>query len=138
WGGRAAGRGEREKCCGAFVRGGDRNSPADKIKEALKRLLDRRFVVVKPRPTATTAAAYWASLGLPPETAETNLQKCRVRIQAIDVAGTAELDAALRERGVRVGNRSGKLTVTFVGDYLDMRLVELNRQRSSSCTPWLL
>ena len=33
------------------------------------------------------AAAYWASLGLPPEDAEKNLQKCRVRIQSIDVQG---------------------------------------------------
>ena len=48
--------------------------------------------------------AYWASLGLPPEIAEKNLQKCRVRIQAIDVQGATELGAALSELGVRVVN----------------------------------
>jgi oxazoline/thiazoline synthase len=112
--------------------------PPDKIQEALKRLVDRRFVVAKPRSPADTAAAYWASLGLPPETAETNLKKCRVRIQSIDVQGAAELEAALRELGVRVVQRSADLTVTLVNDYLEGQLAELNRQHLSDHTPWLL
>src|SRR4051812_34858112 len=87
----------------------ERDFPADKIQEALKRLFDRRFVTAKSRSAPTTAAAYWASLGLPPETAETNLQDCRVRIQAVDVEGAAELDAALRELGVRMVNRAADL-----------------------------
>ena len=84
------------------------------------------------------AAAYWASLGLPPETAEKNLQKCRVRIQSIDVQGAKELGAALSELGVRVVKRSADLTVTLVNDYLEARLAELNRQHLSDRTPWLL
>ncbi len=67
-------------------------------------------------------AAYWASLGLSPETAERNLQKCRVRIQSIDVQGATELDAALRGLGVRIVKRSPDLTVTLVSDYLEPRL----------------
>ena len=47
----------------------------------------------------THAAAYWASLGLPPEDAKRNLQKCRVRIQSIDVQGATELGAALEQAG---------------------------------------
>ena len=77
------------------------------------------------------AAAYWASLGLSPETAEKNLQKCRVRIQSIDVQGATELGAALSELGVRVVKRSPDLTVTLVNDYLEGRLAELNRQHLS-------
>src|SRR5437868_9257709 len=38
--------------------------PADKINEALKRLLDRRFIVAKAHSSRDTVAAYWASLGL--------------------------------------------------------------------------
>ena len=53
--------------------------PPDKIHEALQRLRDRRFVVLKSRSSSGAAAAYWASLGLSPETAETNLRKLRVR-----------------------------------------------------------
>ena len=83
-------------------------------------------------------AAYWASLGLPPETAEKNLQKCRVRIQSIDVQGATELGAALSGLGVRVVKRSADLTVTLVNDYLEGRLAELNRQHLSDRTPWLL
>src|SRR5881396_1498895 len=73
----------------------EKKFPSDKIDEALKRLLDRRFVVSTARSSLNTAAAYWASLGLSPEEAEKNLQKCPVRIQSIDVRGAAELTAAL-------------------------------------------
>ncbi|MFL6833983.1 MAG: TOMM precursor leader peptide-binding protein, partial [Xanthobacteraceae bacterium] len=130
--------GEGTKSLQTLTRELERDFPADKIQEALKRLLDRRFVIAKPRSAATAAAAYWASLGLPSETAEANLQNCRVRLQAIDVEGAAELDAALREFGVRVVNRSADLTVALVSDYLDGRLAELNRQHLSDRTPWLL
>jgi oxazoline/thiazoline synthase len=121
--------------------------PSDKIQEALKRLVDRRYIVTTPRPRSATrsraiadeAAAYWASLGLPPEMAQQNLQKCRVRIQSIDVQGAKELAGALGALGVHVV-KTGKadLTVTLVNDYLERKLAELNRQHLSDRTPWLL
>ena len=83
-------------------------------------------------------AAYWASLGLPLETAEKNLEQCRIRVQAIDVQGEAELSAALSELGVRVVKRSPDLTVTLVSDYLDEPLAELNKRHLSDGTPWIL
>jgi len=58
-----AGRSFRE-----LVRELEQNFPSDKIHEALKRLVDRRFVVPTPRSSVGAAAAYWASLGLLPET----------------------------------------------------------------------
>src|SRR5229473_2396754 len=112
--------------------------PSDKINEALKRLLERRYVVSLSNSSANTVAGYWSSLGLPPGMAEKNLGNCRVRIQSIDVQGAAELDAALRELGVRVVKSSPDLTVTLVNDYLERQLAELNRQRVSDKTPWLL
>jgi oxazoline/thiazoline synthase len=130
--------GEGGKSFRQLVRELKQKFPSDKIHEALKRLLDRRFVVAKPRSSADTVAAYWASLGLSPEDAEKNLKKCRVRIHAIDVRGAAELEAALRGLGVRVVKRSADLTVTLVSDYLDGRLAELNRLHLSDRTPWLL
>src|ERR1700728_5046633 len=121
--------------------------PSDKIQEALKRLVDRRYIVTTPRPRSATrsrssadeAAAYWASLGLPPEMAQQNLQKCRVRIQSIDVQGAKELAGALGALGVHVV-KTGKadLTVTLANDYLERKLAELNRQHLSDRTPWLL
>jgi bacteriocin biosynthesis cyclodehydratase domain-containing protein len=115
-----------------------RSFPADKIEEALKRLMERRYIV----PASPTAPApvdgYWASLGLPPGVAEQNLANCRVRVEAIDVQGAAEISAALGALGVQVVKRSGDLTVTLVNDYLDRRLAELNRQRVADGTPWLL
>jgi len=112
--------------------------PNDKIHEALKRLFDRRYILPASRSSAGAVAAYWASLGLSPETAERNLQRCRVRIQAIDVQGATELAVALRGLGVRVVKRSPDLTVTVVSDYLERRLAELNRRHLSDRTPWLL
>src|ERR1700738_2307249 len=76
--------------------------PSAKIDEALKRLLDRRFLVPAARSSGSHAAAYWASLGLSPEAAEKSLQSCRVRVQSLDVQGATELGAALKALGVHV------------------------------------
>src|SRR5580704_7981993 len=112
--------------------------PPDKIGEALGRLDDRGYIAPKKRPSVGTAAAYWASLGLPPEAAEKNLKQCRVRIQAIDVHGAKELGAALTKLGVRIVKGTADLTIVLVNDYLETRLIELNQQHLSNRTPWLL
>ncbi len=116
----------------------ERDFPFDKIQEALKRLVDRRYVVSKLESSTSVTAAYWASLGLPPGVAEKNLQKCRVRMQLIDAKGAKELATALNKLGVRVVTRSADLTVTLVNDYLEGQLTKLNRQHLSDHTPWLL
>ncbi len=121
-----------------LVRELEQDFPADQIDEALKRLIDRRYILPASRSSNGVAAAYWTSLGLSPETAARNLQNCRVRIQSIDVQGATELAAALSGLGVRVVKRSPDLTVTLVNDYLDARLAELNRQHLSDHTSWVL
>jgi bacteriocin biosynthesis cyclodehydratase domain-containing protein len=130
--------GKNGRSLGELVGQLEQDFPSDKINEALKRLLERRYVVSLSSSPANTVAGYWSSLGLPPEIAEKNLANCRVRIQSIDVRGAAELGAALRELGVRVVKSSPDLTVTLVNDYLERQLAELNRQRVSDKTPWLL
>jgi ribosomal protein S12 methylthiotransferase accessory factor len=122
----------------ALVRDLAQDFPSDKIHEALNRLVDRRYVLPASSSSNGAVAAYWASLGLSPETAKHNLQKCRVRIQSIDVQGETELGAALSGLGVRVVKRSPDLTVTLVNDYLEVRVAELNRQHLSDRTPWVL
>jgi oxazoline/thiazoline synthase len=112
--------------------------PSDKVEEALKRLIERRYIVPASDSSAGALAGYWASLGLPPGIAEQNLRNCRVRVEAIDVKGATEFAAALSEFGVRVVKRSPDLTVTLVNDYLEPRLAEMNRQRVSDKTPWLI
>ena len=121
-----------------LVRELERDFPADKIREALKRLVDRRYVVPASASATGPIAAYWASLGLSPEIAQQNLAKWRVQISSLDVQGAAELAAALTKLGVRVVKRSPNLTVTLVGDYLDARLEGLNRQHLAKRTPWML
>jgi len=116
----------------------EKDFPADKIQEALKRLRDRRFIVPRGRAPLSTTDAYWASLGLPLETAKENLQKVRVHIQAIDAQGAAELGAALSDLGVRVVKRPGDLTIALVTDYLEERLADLNRQHLADQKPWVL
>jgi bacteriocin biosynthesis cyclodehydratase domain-containing protein len=112
--------------------------PTDKIEEALKRLVERRYLIPASRTSVGAVAGYWASLGLPPGTAEKNLGNCRVSIQSIDVEGAPELSSALAELGVRVVKRAPNLTITLVNDYLERRLADLNRQRLSDRAPWLL
>jgi oxazoline/thiazoline synthase len=123
---------------GQIVRELTKKYPADKINEALNRLIERRYVVLKGRSSASAAATYWASLGLAPDAAEKNLRKCRVRLESIDVTGAKELGAALSKLGVRVVKGAADLTVTLVNDYLEDRLLKLNRKHLSEGTSWLL
>ncbi|HEV7448214.1 MAG TPA: TOMM precursor leader peptide-binding protein, partial [Steroidobacteraceae bacterium] len=116
----------------------ERDFPSDKIKQALQRLIERRYVVAASGSATSAVAGYWASLGLPPELAEKNLGNCRVRVQSIEVQGASELEAALSDLGVRVVKRSPDLTVMLVNDYLERRLGELNLQHVSDGTPWML
>jgi len=116
----------------------EQHFPADKVEEALKRLIERGYIVPASRASAGAVAGYWASLGLPPGIAEQNLKNCRVRVESIDVEGDAKLATAMSGLGVNVVKRSPDLTVTLVNDYLERRLAELNRQRVSDRTPWLL
>ena len=110
--------------------------PPDEIEQALKRLMERSYIV--PASPRVAADGYWASLGLPPGMAEQNLANCRVRVEAIDVKGAAEFGAALSELGVRVVKSSPDLTVTLVNDYLERQLAELNAQRVASRSRWLI
>jgi bacteriocin biosynthesis cyclodehydratase domain-containing protein len=130
--------GQSGKSLGRLVGDLERKFPSDQINEALKRLGDRRYIVPAAPVADGTVAGYWASLGLPSEVAESNLQNCRVRIEAIDVKGATELGAALGKLGVRVVKSSPDLTITLVNDYLERQLAELNRKRVADKTPWLL
>ena len=111
--------------------------PADKIDEAISRLLDRRYAV-REGLIDDTAAGYWTSLGLAEETAAQNLANTSVQIEAMGAAGETELAAALRKFGVRVVDHPADLTVVLVDDYLDGRLAEFNRQRLAQRQEWLL
>jgi len=130
--------GKTGKSLGRLVGELERKFPSDQINEALKRLGDRRYIVPASPAADGTVAGYWASLGLPSEVAESNLRNCRVRVEAIDVKGATELGAALGELGVRIVKGSPDLTITLVSDYLERQLAQLNRQRVSDKTPWLL
>ena len=61
--------------------------PADQVDEAIKRLIERRYVVTASKSFAAPVAGYWASLGLPPQAASEALKTCRVRVEAFDVEG---------------------------------------------------
>src|SRR3984885_9515638 len=100
--------------------------PPEKVEEALKRLIERQYVVEASATSNSVQAGYWASLGLPPGMAEQNLADCRVRVEAVDVQGAKEFTKALTELGVRVvaGRGAADLTITLVNDYLERRLAE--------------
>ena len=130
--------GERGKSARQLVAELGKKFPADQVEETIKRMLERRYLVISSPGFTAAVAGYWASLGLPPDVAADALKKCRVRIEAIEVDGAKELTTALRERGVRVVNGAADFTVTLVSDYLERRLAELNKERVTNRTPWLL
>jgi ribosomal protein S12 methylthiotransferase accessory factor len=130
--------GERGRSARQLVAELSKTFPADQVEEALKRLIERRYVVTASQGFAAPVAGYWASLGLPPEAAAAALKTCRVRVEAIDVEGAKDLTAALRDLGVTITSRAPDLTVTLVNDYLEPRLAELNKQRVADKTPWIL
>jgi ribosomal protein S12 methylthiotransferase accessory factor len=126
------------KSFGQIVREQTKKFPADVVDQAIKWLIERRYIVPKRQTAADAAAGYWATLGIPLEMAAKNLQKCKVRVQSVDAKGAKQLGAALRKLGVRVVDRSATLTVVLVDDYLEGKLEPLNRQHLSDRTPWLL
>jgi bacteriocin biosynthesis cyclodehydratase domain-containing protein len=126
------------KSFGQIVRELTKKFPADVIDQAIKRLIDRRYIVPKRQTAVDAAAGYWATLGIPLEMAANNLRKCKVRVQSVDAKGAKQLGAALRKLGVRVVDRSADLTVVLVNDYLEGQLESLNRQHLSDRKPWLL
>jgi oxazoline/thiazoline synthase len=126
------------KSFGQIVREQTKRFPADVVDQAIKWLIDRRYIVPKRQTAIDAAAGYWATLGIPLEMAAKNLQKCKVRVQSVDAKGAKQLGAALRKLGVRVVDRSADLTVVLVDDYLEGKLEPLNRQHLSERTPWLL
>ena len=126
------------KSFGQIVREQTKKFPADVVDQAIKWLIDRRYIVPKRQTAVDAAAGYWATLGIPLEMAAKNLQKCKVRIQSVDAKGAKQLGAALHKLGVRVVDRSADLTVVLVDDYLEGQLEPLNRQHLSDRTPWLL
>ncbi len=135
----AAAIGRNGKALPEIIRQLSKRFPTDKIEEAIRRLLERRYAVTGVTHAFPAAVAgYWASLGLPPEVAEQNLRACPVRVESMDVNGARQLAAALSKLGAQITTRSPKLTITLVNDYLDRRLAEMNRQRVADKTPWLL
>jgi ribosomal protein S12 methylthiotransferase accessory factor len=131
--------GKHGKARPEIIRQLSKSFPADKIEEAIKRLLDRRYVVARTSQTFDGAiGGFWASIGLSLEVAEQNLRGCPVQVESIDVKGAKELTAALSKLGVQIAKRSPKLTITLVNDYLDRRLAQLNQERVAGKTVWLL
>src|SRR5258708_12475023 len=126
------------KSFGQIVRALTKRFPADTVDQAIKRLIDRRYIVPKRQNSGDAAAGYWATLGIPLEMAEKSLRKCRLRVQSVDAKGAKQLGAALRKLGVRVVDPSAALTVVLANDHLEGQLEQLNRRHLSDRTPWLL
>ena len=74
-----------------LVRELDRHFPSDNVDEALKRLVERGYLVPTSPSSGSAVAAYWASLSLPPEFSEDNFKRTSVRIQSIDFQSAEKL-----------------------------------------------
>lgn len=112
--------------------------PSDKINEAIKRLIDRCYVVRATQVSSGIVAAIGRCSACCP----------RSRRRTLKIAACAFIRSTCRAGpnwvrrcesfGVRVVKNSPDLTVTLVNDYLERQLAELNLQRVSDKTRWLL
>src|SRR3984885_13591184 len=59
---------------GQLVRELGKKYPTDTIYEALKRLVERHYIVLKSSSFPAAAGSYWSSLGLPPAKVKENFQ----------------------------------------------------------------
>ena len=110
--------GKNGKPAPEIVRQLSKSFPPDNIEEAIKRLLERRYVVAGTSHAFDGAVAgYWASLGLPLEVAEQNLRNCPVRVESIDVKGAKEL-----ARGLEQTRRSDRQAFAQAHDHAGERL----------------
>ena len=131
--------GKNGKSAPEIVRQLSKSFPPDNIEEAIKRLLERRYVVTGTSHAFDGAVAgYWASLGLPPEIAEQNLRNCPVQVESIDVKGAREL-----ERGLEQTRRSDRQAFAQAHDHAGERLSRPaagrdERERVADKTAWLL
>src|ERR1700689_945914 len=57
------------KSFGQIVRDLTKKFPADVVDQAIKRLIDRRYIVPKRQTAVDAASGYWATLGIPLEMA---------------------------------------------------------------------
>src|ERR1700744_2364591 len=71
--------------------------PPEQVTEALKRMMERQYIVEASATSNSALAGYWASLGMPPGMAEQNLANCSVKVEAIDVEGAKEFSKALSD-----------------------------------------
>src|SRR6476646_3171325 len=78
--------GKNGKAAPEIIRQLSKRFPVTEIEEAIRRLLERRYVV-NGASHAGAVDGYWASLGLPLEIAEENLSNWPVRVESIDVKG---------------------------------------------------
>ena len=135
----SADRRRRKELSRARSRAGAGFSIRGQIHEALKRLIDRRYVVPASRCFRRRGGRL---LGEPRPAAGDRREKSPESVACAFNRSTCRAQpsssAALRGLGVRIVKRSADLTVTLVSDYLEERLGELNRQHLSDRTPWML
>lgn len=111
--------------------------PADKIEEVLRRLIDRRILVLAGS-ADDVASGFWASLGLKPDAAAENLARVRVAVTSFGAAGHKELTKALAGFGVDLVDDEADFTVALVDDYLDPGLADFNRAQLKAKAEWAL
>ena len=110
-----------------------RHAAAD-VHAAIVSLSARGYVVSADHGMERPRAAYWSSLGASPRWVEGRLAESRVAVEGDD----GRFVRRLEEAGIGVATGDPGLTVVLCEDYLEERLVEVNRRALEAGAPWTL
>ena len=110
-----------------------RHAAAD-VRAAVASLSSRGYVVSGKHGMDRSRAAYWSSLGASPRWAERRLAESSISV----TSDGDRLVRHLERSGITVGPDNPNLAVIVCGDYLEVRLAEVNRRQLDSNAPWML
>ena len=105
------------------------------VKAALSALAGKGYIVSGDYEMEPGKAAFWSSLGTPPDRVEEKLREAKVAIQGNDDNRLAKY---LADLGVTVGSDRPTLSVFVCNDYLGEGNDAINRAHLASGAPWMV
>jgi oxazoline/thiazoline synthase len=111
--------------------------PLEQTYFALQRLEQDGYICERSSRINESAAAFWASAGLPMDEVTTNLASGRIKIRAMGRVRPEPFERAIHRSGLRKGG-AVRLELVLTDDYLRPELADINAKAAKTGTPWML
>ena len=113
------------------------NFPPEQVYFALHRLEEDGYICEHLSSINESAAAFWASAGIPLDRVTANFPRGRVKIRAIGDVRSESFERAIDDSGLHRGG-AVRLELVFTDDYLRPELAEINARAAKTRSPWML